>query len=128
MTNTMTADIIEYLGKYEKGVLCLVNLGYEGSFYDASFYYTNEMIALTISEELENTLQSPIEFWSGYRELVITILKKVVPYDEIINRLDDVDFATLMTPPNEDITLGEEIDEDDIFTEDDLEDLEDENE
>jgi ATP-dependent exoDNAse (exonuclease V) alpha subunit len=39
----MTADIIDYLGKYENGVLVLLSIGYKGEFTEGTIYYSNEM-------------------------------------------------------------------------------------
>ena len=33
----MTFDIIEYLGKFEDGVLVLISLNYEDNYYDTLF-------------------------------------------------------------------------------------------
>lgn len=111
--NVITADIIDYLGKYENGVLVLLNLNFNGEFSEATIYYSMDTLALTVSEEVEKKLGTQIELWSGYRELVISILKRVVPYDEIINRLDDVNFSEHFSQNNQS-TSGEEIDESDI--------------
>ena len=88
----MNFDVIEYMGKFEGGVLALLSLNYEEEYYDATFFYTNDFVTLTINEDLEELI-GEIEEWSGYNKLVLDILKKVIPYDEIITRLDDVDVS-----------------------------------
>ena len=113
----MTADIIDYLGKYENGVLVLLSIGYKGEFTEGTIYYSNEMLSLTVDESVEEDLGMKIEFWDGYRDLLISILKKVVPYNEIINRLDEVDFTIYVE--DDESTEGEEVDDDDIDSEDD---------
>ena len=90
----MTFDIIEYLGKFEDGVLALISLNYENEYYDATFFYKENFVTLTIDEKLEEII-GEIEEWSGYNNLVLDIMKKVVPYDEIITRLDTVDVTGL---------------------------------
>jgi hypothetical protein len=90
----MTFDIIEYLGKFEDGVLALISLNYENEYYDATFFYKEDFVTLTIDEKLEEII-GEIEEWSGYNNLVLDIMKKVVPYDEIITRLDPVDVTGL---------------------------------
>lgn len=114
---SIKADIVDYLGKYENGVLVLLSINYNDNFSEGTLYYSNEVLALTIDEEIEDELGHPIELWSGYRDLVISILKKVVPYDEIINRLDEVDFTIYVDEDNS--VEGEEIDNIDIESEDD---------
>lgn len=93
----MTFDIIEYLGKFEDGVLVLISLNYEDEYYDATFFYKEEpliqtFVTLTIDEKLEELI-GEIEEWSGYNNLVLELMKKVVPYDEMITRLDPVDVS-----------------------------------
>ena len=116
----MTADIIDYLGKYENGVLVLLSIGYKGNFSEGTIYYSNEMLSLTVDESIEEELGMKIELWDGYRDLLISILKKVVPYNEIINRLDEVDFTIYVE--DDESTEGEEVDDDDIDSEEDYDD------
>lgn len=112
--NIITADIVDYLGKYENGVLVLLSIGYKDEFTEGTLYYSDKMLALTVDESIEQDLGTPIELWDGYRELLVLILKKVVPYNEIINRLDEVDFADYFKDKDEDTQVGEDIDDSDI--------------
>ena len=52
--------------------------------------------------------------------VLISLLKKVVPYNEIINRLDEVDFTIYVE--DDESTEGEEVDDDDIDSEEDYDD------
>jgi hypothetical protein len=88
----MAFDIIEYLGKFEDGVLVLISLNYDDNYYDTTFYYKDNFVTLTIDEDLEEII-GQIELWSGYNDLVLDIMKKVIPYNEIIGRLDEMDFS-----------------------------------
>lgn len=87
--NKMTIDIIDYLGKHENGILTLISIGYEEEYYEATFYYTEDTLALTPDEKLEEKLGYVIEDWFGYNQLMFDILNKVVPYKEIINIAND---------------------------------------
>lgn len=87
----MIFDIIEYLGKYETGVITLLSLNYMDEYYDATFFYTDKFVTVTVDEELEAII-GPIEQWEGYNQLVIDVMSRVVPYDEIIGRIDDIDI------------------------------------
>ena len=109
----ITADIVDYLGKYENGVLVLLSINYNDKFSEGTIYYSNNILVLTVDEYIENDLGTPIELWTGYRDLIISILKRVVPYNEIINRLDDVDFSKHFSQKNE-ISFGEEIDNSEV--------------
>lgn len=85
----MKIDILDYLGKYEEGILVLISLGYDDNYYEATFYYKKNLLALTPDDELEKVLGCQIEDWLGYNELMIDIMNKVVPYEQIINMTDD---------------------------------------
>jgi len=87
------ADIIEYLGKVEEGIIVLLSLSYEEEYYECTLYYKDRLVALTPEEKLEEKLGSVIEDWEGYNDLMLEILKKVVPYDEMISRCDDIDMG-----------------------------------
>ena len=109
----ITADIVDYLGKYENGVLVLLSIGYKGQFTEGTIYYSDQALALTVDESIEEDLGMRIELWSGYRDLLISILKRVVPYNEIINRLDEIDTSKY-TEVSIESKEGEDINEDDI--------------
>ncbi len=87
----MSVDIIDYLGKHEGGILTLLSLGYQDEYYEATFFYTSEMLALTPDEKLEEKIESVIEDWIGYNQLMFSIIEKVLPYDEAINIVDEFD-------------------------------------
>ena len=88
----MKFDIIEYLGKLEDGVIVIISLNYEDEYYDSTFYYKNQFVTLTVDEKLEEVLGKTIEEWSGYNKLVLEIIEKTIPYDEIVTRLDEIDL------------------------------------
>ena len=85
-------DVLDYLGKVDGGIIVLISLSYDGEYYEGTFYYKENLIALTPDEKLEEKLGSPIEEWEGYNDLVLDIIKKIVPYEEMINRIDDLDL------------------------------------
>ena len=113
----ITADIVDYLGKFDNGVLVLLSLNCNDSFTEATLYYSDKILVLTVDESVEKEIKSPSELWPGYRELLISILKRVVPYNEIINRLDDIDISKYSND-NIQYKEGEDIDDNEIKTED----------
>jgi hypothetical protein len=96
----MKFDIIEYLGKLEDGVIVIISLNYEDEYYDSTFYYKNQFVTLTVDEKLEEILGTTIEEWSGYNKLVLEIVEKTIPYDEIITRLDEIDLLDYFEEEN----------------------------
>ncbi|NBO23111.1 hypothetical protein EBU94_07235 [bacterium] len=89
--NDLSPSIIEYLGKLGDGILVLVGLIYEGAYYESTFYYDSENIVLTIPEELEEIIGDITEY-PNYKEILASIIKKIVPYDEMFDRLDPLDL------------------------------------
>jgi hypothetical protein len=85
----MTVDILDYIGKHEDGILVLLSIGHEEEYYEASFYYRENFVVLTVQENLEEKLNSKIEDWEGYESLMYQIVTKVVPFKEMINRIDE---------------------------------------
>ena len=86
-------SILDYLGKIDTGVLALISIVYQEEYHEATFFYTQEQMVLTISEDLESKLGYPITEDPEYSKLISEIIKRVIPYTEIYNRIDDVDFS-----------------------------------
>ena len=107
-------DIVDYMGKMEDGILVLLSVNCDGSFTEGSIYYTQDNLILTVDESIENKIGSPIELWSGYQDLVVATLKKLIPCDELLKRMDDVDFSKYLEYDGETTFVEDEIDPDDI--------------
>jgi hypothetical protein len=93
----MTIDVLDYLGKHEGGVIVSITIGLDGEFYDAHFYYkeleNSELFVAVSCLQLEENISSKIEEWYKYDELIVEIMKKVVPFNEMINRIDEFEPA-----------------------------------
>jgi hypothetical protein len=85
-------SILEYLGKLDIGVMSLVSIVYNDKYYEATYFYTDERLVLTVQEELEIDLGHRISDDENYADLIREIISKVVPYGEIYGRLDEIDF------------------------------------
>ena len=83
------ASILDYIGKYEGGILTSVGLMLEGEFYDAIFYYTKNKMIITINEDMRNKI-GDIELHEDYVPLMESIINKVDPYEEMVNKLNDI--------------------------------------
>lgn len=89
---TFDFSVLEYLGKVEGGLLVLLAVVYQNQYYEATFYYNESEMILTISDELEKIVgdfKTHPEYFNSLRD----ILKKVVPFDEMYDRTDPVDFS-----------------------------------
>ena len=85
-------SILEYLGSIENGISALLSIIYDNTYYESTYFYTDEQLILTVPEELEIILDHKISEDEEYISLIKSIIKKVVPYKEIYNRIDPVDF------------------------------------
>lgn len=111
------ADIIDYMGKFEDGVLVLLSVVCDGAYSEATIFYNDKDLLLTVDESIEEKINMPIEAWVGYKDLLESILKRLIPASEVIVRLDDVDFSQFL-PENNDIYI-EDSDEGDGYEDED---------
>lgn len=86
-------SVLDYLGKLGNGVLVLISIVYQEKYYEATFFYTADQMLLTISEELESDLGYDIKQDPEYMKLIEDIIKRVTPFNEMINRIDPIDFS-----------------------------------
>lgn len=86
-------SILSYLGKLDIGILVLISITYQDKYYESTFFYTTDKMVLTISRELEEEIGHKIQDDEDYPNLLRQILKKIVPYNQMINNIDDVDFS-----------------------------------
>lgn len=89
-------SVLEYLGRLGQGVMALLSIVYEDDYYEATFFYTSTNIVLTAQEDLEKAIGHKITEDESYPDLIKAILRKVVPYSEMYNRLDEMDFRRWM--------------------------------
>ena len=107
-------DIVDYMGKMEGGILVLLSVNCDGSFSEGTIFYTPDNLVMTVSEEVENKIGSKIELWDGYKNLLEATLKKLIPCEELLSRMDEVDFSKYLEYDGETGFIEDEIDPDDI--------------
>jgi hypothetical protein len=89
---TISVSILEYLGKVEDGVLVLIGVVHNKIYYEATFFYTSTSMIFTISEELEEVI-GDITKHAEYTLILTELIKKVVPYNEMIDNINPVNFS-----------------------------------
>jgi hypothetical protein len=89
--NDFQFSVLEYLGKLETGVLVILSIIYKKRYFEGTFFYTDEDMVFTISEELQEII-GDVKKHPNYFDMIKIILKIVVPYNEIYNQLDEVNF------------------------------------
>lgn len=92
MNKRFTTSLLEYLGKYEGGIIALISIIYDSKYYEGTFFYNETHVVLTPPLELEEVLGHSIIEDDEYKDMVKDIVKFVVPYKEMYNRLDDLDL------------------------------------
>lgn len=107
-------DIVDYMGKMEGGILVLLSVNCDGTFSEGTIFYTPDNLVLTVDESVEKKIGSPIEVWEGYQDLLVATLKKLIPCEELLARMDDVDFSKYLEYDGETTFVEDEIDPDDI--------------
>jgi hypothetical protein len=107
-------DIVDYMGKMEGGILVLLSVNCDGAFSEGTIFYTPDNLVLTVDESVEKKIGSPIEVWEGYQDLLVATLKKLIPCEELLARMDDVDFSKYLEYDGETTFVEDEIDPDDI--------------
>ena len=89
---TFDFSVLEYLGKVESGVLVLLSVMHEKKYYEATFFYDDKNIIITFPDDLEQIV-GDIKKHPEYFDCLREILRKIVPYNEMFDRIDPVDFS-----------------------------------
>jgi hypothetical protein len=88
---TISASIIDYIGKYEGGILVSVGIIQDKTFYEGIFYYTSDKMIITIDNKLKEKI-GDIELHDEYIPFMESIINKVEPFNEIYDKLEDLNF------------------------------------
>jgi hypothetical protein len=84
------ASILDYLGKYENGILVSVGLMYKEKFYNSIFYYTENQMIINVEEKMTKDMGYEIEQHKDYLPLLKSIIEKCEPFEEVIEQLDEI--------------------------------------
>ena len=90
--NGVDVSIIKYLGKVQGGILVLITitLKEQDLTFDATFYYTESQMIITINEDIEE-ITGDIKLHPKYTDILKLCLRKVIPHNEIIDNIDPLD-------------------------------------
>ena len=83
-------SVLKYLGKLKDGILVLLSIVYDNKYYEATFFYTDSDILLTISEKLEIELGYKIKEDPEYIDILRDILRKIIPYSEALSTVEPI--------------------------------------
>lgn len=90
---TISFSVLEYLGTIADGILVLLSVVCDDIYSEATLFYNKTEFLITISEELENQLQKKLEDLPEYKKIIVDLQTKVVPFEQVVNRLDPVDIT-----------------------------------
>jgi hypothetical protein len=86
----ITASILDYLGKYEGGILVSVGLMYNQKFYNSIFYYTSNRMIINVEEKMTQDMKYEIEEHKDYLLLLKSIISMCDPHEILINQLEEI--------------------------------------
>lgn len=85
----ITASILDYLGKYEGGILVSVGLMYNEKFYNSIFYYTQDKMIINVDESMIVDMKCEIEQHKDYLDLLKSIIEKCEPFETVVEKLEE---------------------------------------
>lgn len=110
------ADVIDYLGKMDGGIVVSVGVLLDEIYYNGILFYSNDNILLSMSDEFEEKINSPVEVWESYKYLLELIFSKLENPSTIINSLGEFDINKyLIKKENKVNFITEEIDPNEII-------------
>jgi hypothetical protein len=86
----ITASILDYIGKYEGGILVSVGIMYNDTYYDSIFYYTVDKMIINVEEKLTDALGHFIEEDEDYYELMRSIINQCEPFEKMVDQLEEI--------------------------------------
>jgi hypothetical protein len=86
----ITVSVLDYIGRYEIGVLVSCGLMYEGQFYGGIFFYTDTQMNINVEESLTQKLGHPIEEDPEYLDILRILISKVEPFEKVFSNLPDI--------------------------------------
>lgn len=86
----ITASVLDYIGKYEGGILVSVGLMFNEKYYNSIFYYTSDEMIINVEESMTKEMGFEIELHKHYLDLLKSILQQCDLYENIIDKLEEI--------------------------------------
>jgi hypothetical protein len=80
--------IIDYLGKYEGGILVNIGLVADDNYYDAIFFYNEKHMWITVDDKYIEK-NGFIQEYENYYKLLEELINMVEPYDKLYENLNE---------------------------------------
>ena len=88
-------SILEYIGKYNNGILVSVGLNFDSKYFEGIFYYTKDQVFINVDSKLEELIKCHIEEHPDYILIMEDIIRKVEPFDKTYDSLNEVNWDIL---------------------------------
>lgn len=110
------ADVIDYLGKMDEGVVVSIGVLLDEIYYNGILFYSKNNILLSMNDEFEEKINSPVELWENYKLLLELIFSKLENPTTILNSLKEFDINKYLIKKEDKINfITEEIDPNEII-------------
>ncbi len=86
----ITASILDYIGKYEGGILVSVSLMFKERYYNSIFYYTSSEMIINVEESMTKDMGFEIEQHKDYLKLLKSVIKQCEPFENIFDKLEEI--------------------------------------
>ena len=83
-------SVLDYIGRYEIGVLVSCGLMYEGQFYGGILFYTDKHVTINVEDSLTQKLGCQIEDHPEYLDIIRILMSKVDPFEKVFPNLPDI--------------------------------------
>jgi hypothetical protein len=82
------ASIVDYLGKFEDGIIVSIGIIYKEEYYDGIFYYTSDKMIMNVSQLFVDKW-GEVEEIDDYLKLMEWLINNVEPYETLINDIEE---------------------------------------
>jgi hypothetical protein len=83
--------IIDYIGKYESGILVNIGLVIDENYYVGVFYYTDKHMWITVGDDYLNK-RGFIQEDEQYYDLLEQLINMVEPHSKLYETLQDYEY------------------------------------
>jgi hypothetical protein len=72
----LNVDILNYTGKLDDGIVVSIGVLLDDIYYSGILFYSESDILISMNDEFEIKIGSPVESWDNYKTLLDVIFSK----------------------------------------------------
>ena len=111
----INVDILNYTGKLDDGIVVSIGVLLDDICYSGILFYSESDILISMNDEFEIKIGSPVESWDNYKTLLEIIFSKLENPSNIIDKLSVVDFNKYLSKKVERVNTTTEINPNEII-------------